>query len=51
MISLFVGPCWLVYNLIHGAYTGAVNEALAMTSIIIGMIRYDIIRKSGDSTD
>jgi hypothetical protein len=44
VISLFVGPCWLVYNLIHGAYTGALNEVLAMTSIVIGMVRHDIKR-------
>jgi hypothetical protein len=41
MISLLVGPCWLVYNLINGAYTGAFNEILAMTSIVIGLIRCD----------
>ena len=45
MISLLVGPCWLVYNLIHGAYSGALNEVFAITSIIIGMIRYDIKKK------
>jgi len=50
-ISLLVGPCWLIYNLIHGAYTGALNEVLAMTSIIIGIIRHDIKRKTeGENT-
>lgn len=44
-ISLFVGPCWLIYNLIHGAYTGALNEVLAMGSIIIGIFRHDVNRK------
>ena len=46
IISLFVGPCWLIYNLIHGAYTGALNEVLAMASIIIGLIRHDLKEKS-----
>lgn len=41
MISLLVGPCWLVYNIVNGAYTGAFNELLAMTSIVIGLIRCD----------
>ena len=41
-ISFFVGPCWLVYNLVHGAWTGALNEVFAMASILIGIIRYDI---------
>lgn len=45
LISLFVGPCWLIYNLIHGAYTGALNELLAMASIVIGMLRHDLRRK------
>lgn len=46
IISLFVGPCWLIYNLIHGAYTGALNEVLAMASIIIGLIRHDLKEKA-----
>ena len=41
LISLTVGPCWLIYNLVKGAYTGALNEVFAMTSIVIGMIRHD----------
>lgn len=41
VISLFVGPCWMVYNIINGAYTGALNEIFAMTSIVIALIRYN----------
>lgn len=44
MISLLVGPCWLVYNIINGAYTGAFNEVLAMTSIVIGLFRCDHVK-------
>ena len=40
-ISLFVGPCWLIYSLVHDAYTGVLNELLAMCSIVIGIIRHD----------
>jgi len=50
IISLFVGPCWLIYNLIHGAYTGALNELLAMTSIVIGIVRYDLGKKSKENS-
>ena len=46
LISLFVGPCWLVYDTVLGAYSGALNELLAMGSIVIGMIRHD--RKKAD---
>ena len=42
LISLTVGPCWLLYNLVIGAWAGALNEVLAMTSIVIGLIRNDI---------
>ena len=41
LISLAVGPCWLIYNFVTGAYTGALNELLAMTSIVISLIRHD----------
>ena len=41
MVSLAVGPCWIVYNVVTGAYSGALNEVLAMTSIVIGMLRHD----------
>ncbi len=39
-------PLWLTYNLIHGAFIGALNEVLTMPSIVIGMVRHDINRKS-----
>ena len=45
LISLFSGPCWLVYNVVNGAYSAAVNELIAMTSIVIGMLRYDVRKK------
>lgn len=45
LISLFSGPCWLVYNIVNGAYSAAVNELIAMTSIVIGMLRYDVRKK------
>ena len=45
LICLFVGPCWIVYNSVIGAYTGVLNEVIAMTSIVIGIIRYDIKKK------
>ena len=50
IISLFVGPCWLIYNLVHGAYTGALNEVLAMTSIVIGIVRHDLGKKSKENS-
>ena len=41
LVSLTVGPCWMVYNIVKGAYSGALNEVLAMASIVIGLLRHD----------
>ena len=49
LISLFVGPCWIVYNLIHGSIAGVLNEILAMGSIVIGMLRLD--RNTGEKKE
>lgn len=41
-ISLLVGPCGFVYCLANGSYTGALNEVIAVASILIGIIRLDM---------
>jgi len=48
-ISLFVGPCWIVYSIARGAYSSILNELLAMASIIIGMLRHDKKKKTTQS--
>ncbi len=45
LISLFVSPCWIVYNWVYHAYPSILMECIALTSIIIGIIRYDIKKK------
>ena len=45
LISFFSGPCWLIYNVVNGAYSAAVNELIATTSIVIGILRHDIKKK------
>ena len=45
LISFFSGPCWLIYNVVNGAYSAAVNELIAMASIVIGILRHDIEKK------
>lgn len=42
IISLFVGPCWIIYNVVNGSIMGVVNEIIALTSIIIGIVRLDL---------
>lgn len=39
MISLFVGPMWIIYNLIYSSAFGILNEIIAMASITIALIR------------
>ena len=39
IISLFVGPCWIIYSLIYSSAFGALNEIIAMTSRIIALVR------------
>ena len=48
-VSLVASPCHLIYALATGAYTAALNEVLAMTSIIIGMLRHD--RNNNNESD
>ncbi len=40
IVSLFSVPCWLIYNIISGAYGSAVGSVLALISIISALIRY-----------
>ena len=39
IISLFVGPCWVVYGIIYSSCFGILNEIIAMASIVIALIR------------
>jgi len=36
-------PMWLVYNFIHGSYPGVLAEIFIVTSLITGIIRFDIL--------
>ena len=33
-------PCWLAYDLLTGAFAGAVNEIIALTSILASLVRF-----------
>ena len=48
IVSLFGVPCWLVYNVVSGAYGSAVGSVLALISIISALIRYS--RKAEDNS-
>lgn len=36
-------PLWFTYNLIVGSYAGMVTEALILCSVLIGIVRFDIL--------
>ncbi len=40
ILSMAVSVFWLIYNLTQGSIAGALNETLAIVSIIIALIRY-----------
>ena len=38
-------PCWLVYNIITGSVAGIITECIVMSSLIIAIVRYDILKR------
>ena len=42
MVAFFGAPCWLIYNLIVGAYACAAGNALTIISIGLAILRHDI---------
>ena len=45
ILSLFAVPCWLIYNIVCGAYASAIGSVLALVSIISALIRYHFLDK------
>ena len=44
-LTLAMSPSWLIYNIIIVSYPGIMTEIFVTTSIIIGIIRFDILKK------
>lgn len=42
-VSLIGAPLWLAYNLMNMAYGSAVGNLIAMVSITVAIVRYDIL--------
>ena len=40
VVCLFAIPCWLIYNIIVGAYGSVVGSVLALISVITALVRY-----------
>ena len=46
LVSLVAAPCWLVYNLLSGAYGSVVGNVIAIVSILVAILRHDIKKRS-----
>ncbi len=45
IITFPSSPCWLVFNIITASVAGVVTECIVMSSLIIAIIRYDVLKK------
>ena len=43
ILNLISFPCWLVYNTFMGSYIGMISDSLSLLSVIVGIIRLDIL--------
>lgn len=50
LITFPSSPCWLIFNIITGSVAGIVTECIVMSSLIIAIVRYDILKK-GEKND
>ena len=46
IVSLLGAPFWLAYNLICLAYASALGNAFTIVSILVAIVRYDILKKT-----
>lgn len=44
LINLITNPCWLIYNIYMGSIVGIVTDTLVTASVVIAVIRLDILR-------
>lgn len=44
LVLLLSPPCWFVYNFISGSIPGMIGDLSILVSIIVGFIRFDLIR-------
>ena len=45
ILSLIGAPPWLIYNLMNLAYGSAIGNMIAIVSIVVAIVRYDILGK------
>ena len=45
LVSLLTSSCWLIYDIALSAFEGMICDVLALGSIIVGIVRYDLLKK------
>lgn len=45
LVTFPSSPCWLIYNIITHSIAGIVTECVVMASLIIAIVRYDVLKK------
>ena len=45
ILNLFSNPCWLAYNIYMGTPAGIATDVLIITSTVIAVVRYDILKQ------
>ena len=50
ILNLISSPCWLVYNIYMGSLAGIISDSSVIISIIIAIIRIDILHRPKDGT-
>lgn len=45
ILNLISNPCWLLYNIYMGSFAGMLTDTLVITSVIVAIIRLDILPK------
>jgi hypothetical protein len=45
LINIFPHPFWFAYNVIKGSWAGIASEIFVFSSIIVAIIRYDILKE------
>lgn len=45
LLTLPTSPCWMIYNFHSGSVAGVITEIIVTSSLIISIIKYDILKK------
>ena len=45
ILNLISGPCWLIYNIYVGSLAGIISDSSVIISVLIAIIRIDILHR------